>query len=161
VLPRAGMCQIARLFILTNRSFACSRGARAEAFDQLGASDITTGSKLDQLLLRHCELLAKMPRPRFQREPCDCIDCNDLLRVPRAADQDVRHSAALQDPPPKCLIVYADGILLPAPPSGGGAAAGISLDHAVCPHLDGVARDGCCGMLAVQSPSAGAAQRAY
>ena len=97
-----------------------------------------------------------MPRPRFQREPCDCIDCNDVQRVAPAAEQDARHSAALQDPPPKCLILYADGALMPAARTEGNAAAGTSLDHAMCPHLDGIARDGCCGMLAVQSPCTGA-----
>lgn len=89
-----------------------------------------------------------MPRPRFKREPCDCIDCTDPLRTTPPADQDVRHSAALQDPPPKCLVIFADGAVL-------AASAGTTLYDASCPHLDGIARDGCCGMLAVQSGTAG------
>ncbi len=98
-----------------------------------------------------------MPRPRFRRELCDCLDCVDPSRRVDPAEQAVRHSAALQDPPPKCLIVFADGTLLPASQEAGPPGTVTSLNRAHHPHLDGMARDGCSGLLAVQSPAAGAA----
>ena len=111
-----------------------------------------------------------MPRPRFRREPCDCLDCvyPRASTVPTSSD----HAAAVLDPPPKCIILFGEGFLQQAPQRGGPApndstvpvagalerqatggpslGAHTSLDVAVCPHLDGVARDGCTGLVALR-----------
>ncbi len=105
-----------------------------------------------------------MPRKRLRREPCDCRDCVDPLRDVGVSRADVRHAAALQDPPPKCLVVFGDGVLLPiaagnssaecsifSPPDAGETGAATAADSAH-PHLDGLARDGCSGLLALQLP---------
>mmetsp|Transcript_21239 Transcript_21239/g.63938 ORF Transcript_21239/g.63938 Transcript_21239/m.63938 type:complete len:423 (-) Transcript_21239:224-1492(-) len=102
-----------------------------------------------------------MPRKRFRREPCDCRDCVDPLRSDDPSEVDVRHAAALQDPPPKCLIIFGDGALLPAPPGSHDSfiVSGLADEtesmaegERAYPHLDGLARDGCSGLLALQQP---------
>jgi len=50
---------------------------------------------------------------------------------------------ARQDPPPKCLVVFLDGVLRD------GEDVLMSTHK---PHLDAVARDGSCGLLAVRDP---------
>lgn len=73
----------------------------------------------------------------------------------------MRHAAALQDPPPKCLIIFGDGALLPAPPGSHDSfiVSGLADEtesmaegERAYPHLDGLARDGCSGLLALQQP---------
>ncbi len=66
----------------------------------------------------------------------------------------------MQDPPPKCLVIFGDGALLPTPSGSKDSsillhdsdeeAAAAKSDH---PHLDGLARDGCTGLLALQLTS--------
>ena len=105
-----------------------------------------------------------MPRKKFRREPCDCRDCVTPLYSDEIWQVPGQHFAAMQDPPPKCLVIFGDGALLPAPSGSSDstiilqdpdeearAAAGVMSDH---PHLDGLARDGCSGLLALQLTSA-------
>ena len=101
-----------------------------------------------------------MPRKRFQREPCDCKDCLEAMSIENTSVPGSTQAAALQQPPPKSLIVFGDGALLPRPSSDRSALDRLdelpstlctSLDDAVHHHLDGLARDGCSGLLAVQS----------
>lgn len=127
-----------------------------------------------------------MPRPKFRREPCDCLDCAypDAAAVPASSS----HASAIMDPPPKCLILFGEGLLQqaglraisrgePDPGSDGGpvsatgdprglvlGSGGLAQDHsmqtsldaAVCPHLDALARDGCSGFVALRESPAGA-----
>ena len=52
-----------------------------------------------------------MPRPRPRLDPCDCWDCEPRDPGAGAAFPDPALAAARQDPPPKCLVVVADGVL--------------------------------------------------
>ncbi len=81
-----------------------------------------------------------MPRTRTYREPCDCLDCTDAYQV--AGDSADR--AALQDPPPRGLIIYASDVLCRADELGTSQPG----NARPFPHLDGVAKDGWSGMLA-------------
>lgn len=76
-----------------------------------------------------------MPRPRLQREPCDCLDCKGDGPPPATA---AAAAAARQDPPPKSLVLCLTGVLQP----------GTSLQEAELPHLDAAVRDGWAGLLA-------------
>lgn len=118
-----------------------------------------------------------MPRLKFRRELCECLDCV----YPRATGVPASstHAAAVMDPPPKCVILFGEGLLQQAvqgrdSPTGTGTemeagtfeqpATGspsqevqTSLDTALCPHLDGVARDGCSGLVALRETFPGGA----
>ena len=82
------------------------------------------------------------PRPRPQREPCDCLDCSD--RVPSSVGPQSAGGPARQDPPPKSLLIYLANAACTA---AGGAAA---LAEARTPHLDAAVRAGYSGLLAFQ-----------
>lgn len=114
-----------------------------------------------------------MPRKRFQREPCDCRECIDPDFT--LANISGEHLAALQHPPPKSIIIFGDGALLAYPTAAGNKHGDkkdvpvepciadssrnkTSLDDASHPHLDGLARDGCSGLLSVQQLPAVAAE---
>ena len=88
-----------------------------------------------------------MPRIRVRRDPCDCDDCADDRM--QFVDPSLRSALARLEPPPKSAILIIDGALNATPnPSSSGST---SLQMAQCPHLDTVARDGCCGFLAACS----------
>jgi hypothetical protein len=84
-----------------------------------------------------------MPRVRTSRVFCDCLDCTDTNQAPvERSDR-----AALQDPPPRCLVVYASDVVWDAegPDSTEPASARLF------PHLDAVAKEGSSGMLALHT----------
>ena len=127
---------------------------------------LTTGSEGGQAE----QPTATMPRPKFRREPCECLDC--LYPRATAVPASSNHAAAVMDPPPKCVILIGEGFLqqatqgsVPSTNDSTGTLAGTlerpatgspsqgaetSLDAAMCPHLDGVARDGCSGLVALR-----------
>lgn len=127
---------------------------------------LTTGSKGGQAE----QPTATMPRPKFRREPCECLDC--LYPSATAVPASSNHASAVMDPPPKCIIIIGEGFLqqatqgsVPSTNDSTGTAAGhlelaatgspsqgaeTSLDAAMCPHLDGVAMDGCSGLVALR-----------
>ena len=80
-----------------------------------------------------------MPRPRPRPDPCDCFDCADPLPSPSSTTPLPPHLAsARQQPPPKCVLVLADGVLTEETVGG-----------SVAPHTDAVARLGCTGVLSL------------
>lgn len=85
-----------------------------------------------------------MPRVRPRRQLCDCLACESPSE---AATQSPELHAALarQDPPPKSLIICVDRMLCCA---GAERPQRISVDAVDCLHLDAIAREGCCGLLA-------------
>ena len=87
------------------------------------------------------------PRPRPQREPCDCLDCSDRVTSSTVGPQSGKGGPARQDPPPKSLLVYVANAACTLPD---GSAA---LAEAETPHLDAVVRDGYSGLLAFQPVS--------
>lgn len=86
-----------------------------------------------------------MPRPRPRPDPCDCFDCLDEPQPSTSADDPLppHLASARQQPPPKCVLVVADGVLT------GGAPRGVPADVAT-PHADAVARRGCVGVLSLR-----------
>ena len=81
-----------------------------------------------------------MPRPRPRPAPCDCLECREPAGascVPGLAD-----AAARQDPPPKLLLIFADGFLQAE-----------SARPASLVHLDAHVREGSLGMLAMREGS--------
>ena len=99
----------------------------------------------------------------MRREPCDCRDCVDGPDAQPLPGQ--KHAAALLDPPPKCVVVLADGFLALSsgdakdasrrgdeasePVSAGRRAPQDTLQVAACPHLHRLAQDGCSGFVAL------------
>jgi hypothetical protein len=83
-----------------------------------------------------------MPRPKLQRQPCDCMDCMDSSRNIFEVACGSHIPLARQEPPPKSLIVYLSGALAQDPQE-----RGTTLDTATRPHLDAVVRDGWTGLL--------------
>ncbi|KAK9823699.1 hypothetical protein WJX72_004744 [[Myrmecia] bisecta] len=98
-----------------------------------------------------------MPRPKFKRVPCDCLDCREEGLQPINVEAAVAASSASarQDPPPKCLIVFADRFL-----QADSSTGNTSLSSAECPHLHGVARDGSSGLLALRQSAPGSQSEA-
>lgn len=82
-----------------------------------------------------------MPRKRIISEPCDCLDCRDLLPV----SPTICSAIARQQPPPKCLIIYLSDCY----------ESSKTLNPATCPtaqlpHMDKIVEQGCSGLLAVR-----------
>lgn len=104
---------------------------------------------------KHQRLLAGMPRarPRPEPEPCDCLECREPAGA--APSQGAADAAARQAPPPKCLVLFADGVL-PALEAADRAAG----QHGapLLPHLDGLVREGSLGTLAVREAATAASQ---
>jgi hypothetical protein len=88
-----------------------------------------------------------MPRI-IRRPPCDCDTCT--TPEDRGGISNTRDALARQEPPPKSLIVVLDGAVCSTAPQGDGPT---SLDLSQCSHLDNVARDGSCGLLACVAES--------
>ena len=88
-----------------------------------------------------------MPRPRPQREPCDCLDC---VERPERPPTSAAAAVARQEPPPKSLLVYVHGAL----------AGEAGPQPADCPHVTALLRDGTAGLLAFTGSGAGAADAA-
>ena len=78
-----------------------------------------------------------MPRPRPRPAPCDCLECREPASVSSAPG--LADAAARQDPPPKLLLVFADGFL-----------QALRAESASLVHLDAHAREGSLGMLALR-----------
>lgn len=85
-----------------------------------------------------------MPRPRPRLDPCDCWDCEPRDPGAGAAFPDPALAAARQDPPPKCLVVVADGVLA-------GIDGHVPQGAAPAPHAAAVAARGATGLLALRS----------
>lgn len=93
-----------------------------------------------------------MPRPRTRPlvEPCDCLECREPLNS--EAPQGAGDAAARQEPPPKSLIVFADGFLQTLQVATSDKRAPAPSIH---PHLDSIVREGNLGVLASRdSPQA-------
>ena len=77
---------------------------------------------------------------------CDCFDCLDRPdAVSTSAEAlSAAEAAARQLPPPKALLLFGSGFIR----YHGGA---VNLDACCFPHLDCVTKEGCLGLLALQS----------
>ncbi|BDA40739.1 hypothetical protein COCOBI_01-3930 [Coccomyxa sp. Obi] len=82
-----------------------------------------------------------MPRQGPRRVLCDCLDCRGLIDEETGGSRPAWKAAALQDPAPKCLVLFLD---LP------GHDAEQDLHFLSLPNLDAVARDGRTGHLALR-----------
>ena len=95
-----------------------------------------------------CILSVDMPKPRSRQRIvyCDCFDCIDRPDAVSTSAESLSAAEAVarQLPPPKALILFGSGFLRHFEGS-------INLDACSFPHLDRVAREGCLGMLALQS----------
>lgn len=80
-----------------------------------------------------------MPRPRPRTDPCDCLDCADPVPSSSSSPLPPHLASARQQPPPKCVLVLADGVLTEE-------ATGVG---SLAPHADAVARRGCTGVLSL------------
>ena len=86
-----------------------------------------------------------MPRPRPRPAPCDCLECREPATpssAPVRAD-----AAARQDPPPRLLLIFADGFLQALEAASAGPAS--------LAHLNAHVREGSLGMLAARESTAG------
>ena len=82
-----------------------------------------------------------MPRKRSLREPCDCLDCKDLLPVSTTLSSAI----ARQQPPPKCLVLYLADCFHSRdsqPPA--------TCSTAQLPHVDKIVDQGSSGLLAMR-----------
>lgn len=80
-----------------------------------------------------------MPRPKLHRSICDCLDCTIVPTSLSAVS-----SAARQEPPPKCLVIYTDHDW----PLGEDETAAKPLsEYENVPHLDLLAKAGSCGVI--------------
>lgn len=78
-----------------------------------------------------------MPRPRPRPAPCDCLECREPASASSAPG--LADAAARQDPPPKLLLIFADGFL-----------QALQAESAGLVHLDAHVREGSLGMLALR-----------
>ena len=83
--------------------------------------------------------ISPMPRPKLHRAICDCLDC---ITEPTSVS-DVS-KAARQEPPPKCLVIYTNHAW---PLSQDEIAATPASGYENVPHLDNLAKAGCCGLV--------------
>ena len=93
-----------------------------------------TGGASSHLLKGTC---TGMPRPRPRPAPCDCLECREPANASSAPG--LADAAARQDPPPKLLLVFADGFLRALQAESGGLV-----------HLDAHVQEGSLGMLALR-----------
>lgn len=83
-----------------------------------------------------------MPRPRPRPAPCDCLECREPTSASSAPG--LADAAARQDPPPKLLLIFADGFL-----------QALQAESASLVHLDAHVREGSLGKLALREGSLG------
>lgn len=95
-----------------------------------------------------------MPKLRQRIVFCDCLDC---VEQPRTTDitsslSPANEAAARQEPPPKCLLLVATGLLVPAG-TGREPTAPSLLELCSLPHLNKATREG--GLTLLAMPTAG------
>ncbi|KAG2490051.1 hypothetical protein HYH03_011516 [Edaphochlamys debaryana] len=91
-----------------------------------------------------------MPRLRQRIVYCDCFDCVDRPEATALsqAQLDAATAVARQEPPPKALVIFASGVIVPHVDETGTAVT--TLDTCTLPHCNLVVREGNLGMLAVR-----------